>query len=174
MSEMKAKTVRSKPSSAESLAANAAWQRILALADKLAHSLRFDWNEARVQRHSKQLAGMLEAADWDGESIIGQGCRSLIAEADGNIPLAIKHRRKEMDMIRELHEAVRGTSYEEVAIRGLGPKKLQETMLTLSRLYLDNGEVTRALQTLEHVRSYSEKKGISLDESKHDRKRARR
>jgi hypothetical protein len=174
MNEMKTKTMSTKRSRSQGVAANAVWKRIVALADKLSHCLRFDWNESRIQDYSSRLAEMIGLADRDNESVIGQGCRSLIAEAEGNIPLAIKHRKKEMDMIRELHEAVRGTSYEEVAIRGLGPKKLQETMLALSRLYLDNGQVSQAIETLEKARSFSQEKGIALDEHRQDRQRPRR
>ncbi len=162
---MKTKTVRPKPALSRSLAANAAWMRIIALADKLSHSLRFEWNKAKVQRDSMRLAELIDDADRNRESILGEGCRSLIAEAQGNTPLAIEHRKKEVEMIRDLHATVSGESYEEVATRGLDPKKLQQTMLALSRLYLDNGEISNAIQTLQEARSYSEMKGLALDES---------
>ena len=163
--KMKTKTVRPKPAQSRSLAANAAWKKIIALADKLCYSLRFEWNKAKVQRDSMRLAELIDAADRNRESILGEGCRSLIAEAEGNIPLAIEHRKKEVEMIRNLHATVSGESFEEVATRGLDPKKLQQTMLALSRLYLDNGEISNAIQTLQEARSYSEKKGLALDES---------
>src|SRR5260221_6361168 len=103
---MKTKTIRSKPVKSRSLAANAAWKGIIALADKLSHSLRFEWNKAKVQRYSTRLAELIDAADRNRESILGEDCRSLIAEAEGNTPLAIQHRKKEVAMIRDLHAAV--------------------------------------------------------------------
>src|SRR5262249_50628769 len=58
----------------------------------------------RARPFARRLAKLLPAVDSKQESILGQECRSLICELNGDLAGAIRHREREITRIRRLHE----------------------------------------------------------------------
>ena len=84
-----------------------AWDEIVYLYDKLLYWLYQREDVRKARSFAERLAKLLPKADPEQESILGEECRSLIHEANGNLSKAIEHREKEIGLIRRLHEISR-------------------------------------------------------------------
>lgn len=73
------------------------------LYDKLLYWLHVRHEADKARPYAERLAKVLPKADPKNKAILGQECWSLVYEVRGNQPAAIKHREKEIDLIRQLH-----------------------------------------------------------------------
>ncbi len=93
-------------------AANAVWAAIIRLCDKVDYHLHTDFNITAARSYAIRLSQALVKADPNEESIIGESCRSLVSEAEGNIESAIRHRENELALIEKLRKHSKGKPYE--------------------------------------------------------------
>ncbi len=96
-------------------------------------------------------------------SILEEECRSLIAESRGDLPKAIRHRRREIERIRRLHQISRGTPNDSTIRKLFGDDDLSDRLDILATLYHEAGKTKRALVTLGQSRAFCEERGIRFD-----------
>lgn len=124
------------------------------------------WFYDRADRKRSHLfADLLESLlrETQEESIFSEECHSLIAEVRGNLPKAIRHREKEIALIRRLHELALGQPGEKYIMRLHGFDDLSYRMDMLAILYHDAGKTARAISLLEESRTLCESHGIPFD-----------
>src|SRR3954447_25156115 len=74
------------------------------LYDKLVYWLYHRQNARRARPFAGRLEQLLSNAGREGKSIFAEECRPLVHEAKGRLGKAIKHREKEIRLIRRLNE----------------------------------------------------------------------
>jgi hypothetical protein len=140
--------------------------------DRLAEEISFlrdgllYWFYERVDRkRSRLFADLLESLlrDVDGESISTEECKSLIAEVRGDLRKAIRHRTREIELIRRLHEISFGQPGEEYIGHLYDIDDLSDRLDLLAILYHDWGKRDRALKVLSESRNLCELHGIPFD-----------
>jgi hypothetical protein len=93
------------------------WYEIGYLYDKLLYWLYQRDDAKKARPFADRLAKLLPKADPEQDSISGEECRSLVYEVKGDFPRAIKHREKEIRLIRRLHEISRDAPHEKFALK---------------------------------------------------------
>jgi len=142
---------------------NSSWDEINYLRDKLLYWLYRRQDSARSRVFAERLARLLRKADSDRASILGQECRSLVYEAQGDPPRAISHREDEMRLIRRLHEISVGTATEATALDGYDFADLSDRLDLLAVLYHENGQLDKALQALNASQGLAAEHGFKFD-----------
>ena len=79
------------------------WDQITYLADKLEYWLHHGKSRRNAARYLQRLTRLLGKEDPQEESIIGQKIRSLVQECRGNTEVAVRHRRRQLALIKKLH-----------------------------------------------------------------------
>jgi hypothetical protein len=139
---------------------SSAWDEIDYLYHKLLYWL-YDRGDARralpyADRLEKQLA---RVASGD-EAIRVAECRSLVCEARGDLPGAIRHRENEVRLIPRLHEISANTPGWDLIRQHYDSSDLSDRLDLLAILYHDHGELDRGIDTLERSRQLCEAHGI--------------
>lgn len=139
------------------------WDEIDYLYHKLLYWLyqREDLEAARP--YTDRLEHRLSQADPNHEAIFGEECWSLVCETRKDFRGAIKHRKKEISLIHQLHRASRGKAYEKIALKDYGYKDLRDRLSLLAILYRDNGDLDKAIKTLEDCKQLSQDHGVKFD-----------
>lgn len=139
------------------------WDEIEYLYLKLLFWL-YERNDAHsALRFCGRLQNLLRKADSKQKSVFGQECRSLIAEANGDLSRAIRHREREIATIRRLWEISRNTPGWEIAMREYGPSDLSDRMDLLAILYHDAGDFETAIRVLNESEAFCKSEGIPFD-----------
>jgi hypothetical protein len=138
------------------------------LAEDLAYlrdSLLYWFYERADRKRSRRYADLLEQIlnDLDEDSIVAQECRSLVAEVRGNVPKAIRHRIREIKLIRRLHQISAGRLGEDYVLSKYGIDDLSDRLDLLAILYHALGKRERALKALSESRRLCEAHGIPFD-----------
>ena len=68
-----------------------------------------------------------------------------------------------MRLIRRLYELSRGAPHEEVALRNYGYDDLSDRLDLLAVLYHDNGDLDKAIKTLQESRQLCQEHGLEFD-----------
>jgi tetratricopeptide (TPR) repeat protein len=133
------------------------WKEI----DYLYHKALYWWFEREDRRraflYAERLRPLLEREDARSEAILGAASRALIAELDGNLNDAIRHRIHEIELIRRLNEIGGPPSIL------FGPDDIADRLDLLAILYWHSGELEKAEQTLEESRRLCEQHKIPFD-----------
>src|SRR5438067_2514311 len=87
-----------------------AWDEIRYLYDKLLYWLYQREEAGKARPYAERLERLLAKADPDQQTILGAESRSLIHEVRGDYRNAIKHREREIRLIRRLHELAHDAS----------------------------------------------------------------
>jgi hypothetical protein len=148
--------MRPKPPPTERKFAHA-WAEI----DYLYHKLLYWFYEREDRRraaiYARRLRPLLRREDSRSEVILGSAARALVAELDGNLADAIRHRIHELKLIRRLNEIGAPPEY------AFGPDDIADRLDLLAILYWDAGDLELAERTLEESRRLCKQHGISFD-----------
>jgi tetratricopeptide (TPR) repeat protein len=139
------------------------WDEIGYLSDKLLYWLYQREDVRKARPYADRLECLLRKVDAGQESILGQECRSLIHEANGDLRKAIEHRKKETELIRRLHEISRNTPAEDLMLRDYGYDALSDRLDLLATLYHDAGQLDQAISTLRESKQVSRAHGLKFD-----------
>jgi hypothetical protein len=140
--------------------------------DRLAEDLAYlrdallYWFYGRVDRkRARRYGDLLEQIlnDVEEDSIVAQECRSLIAEVRGNISKAIRHRVREIELIRRLHQISVGKPGEEFVFSQYGIGDLSDRLDLLAMLHHAAGKRDRAIVVLNESKAVCETHGLSFD-----------
>jgi hypothetical protein len=149
-----------------------AWDEIRYLRLKVLHWLYDRQQPARARPFAKRLQELLDQADADEESIMGQECRALLGELDNNLRSAIAYRESEIRKIKQLHQSSKRAPQWDAACKDYGPDALSDRLDLLAALHEQLGETRTAIRVLEESRDYCRQQGIvfasqdALDELK--------
>jgi tetratricopeptide (TPR) repeat protein len=135
--------------------------------DYLYHKLLYWFYEREDRRRAlpfaERLERLLEKTAADRDVILGEECRSLIAELRGDLAGAIRHRQREIRLIRRLHALVRDTPHGDFTLRHFGHGDLSDRLDLLAMLYHDKGDLEKSIKTLIQSRDLCKRHGIDFD-----------
>ncbi len=140
-----------------------AWDEIGYLRDKLLYWLYQRQDRGRARPYAERLERLLRKADASQESILGQECRSLIRETSGDLRGAIEHRKKEIELIRRLHDVSRNTPAEQFLLADYGFDALADRLDLLAVLYHDAGQLDKAIGALRESEQIAKAHGVRFD-----------
>jgi hypothetical protein len=144
-------------------ASASSWREVRDLYHQLLRVLYEKEDARRARLLADRMESLLADADPDQEAILGQECRSLIHEARGDLRRAIQHRKKEVALIRKLHELSRHKPYEKAALQDYSHGDLADRLNLLATLYQENGSLMLAIKTLEESRQLCTENGIEFE-----------
>jgi hypothetical protein len=102
----------------------------------------------RALAYAPRLHELLSTLSPGNEAILGEECRSLLCELSGDLPGAIAHREREIELIHRLWEISADTPGMSVVLRNYGVEDLADRYDLLAILYHDAGDLDRAILTL--------------------------
>jgi tetratricopeptide (TPR) repeat protein len=133
------------------------------LYEKLLTLLYEQQDVLRARPVADRLAGLLARFNPSPESIFVEECRSLVCEARGDLPCAIKHRENQIQLIRQLHEGMEGTEHEDYILGQYDYEDLSLALRLLAMLYHESGDLEKAVQTLDESLQVGAEHGIEFD-----------
>jgi hypothetical protein len=133
------------------------------LYDKLIYWLYLRQDSRRARPFADRLEQRLAAASQEPESIFAEECRSLVHEAKGDLANAMKHREREIRLIRRLHQLAQNAAEADFIFRQYSYADLSDRLDLLAVLYHDSGRLDKALGTLQESRQLCEQHGIPFD-----------
>ncbi|HBI44396.1 MAG TPA: hypothetical protein DDY78_16315 [Planctomycetales bacterium] len=139
------------------------WDEIGYLHDKLLYWLYQRADPRKASLYAPRLERLLLTAASDHDAILGEECWSLVHEAKGELESAIESRENEVRLIRRLYEFSRGAPYEAIAIKDYGYDDLSDRLDLLAILYHDNGDLDKAVATLQESKKLCREHGIEFD-----------
>jgi hypothetical protein len=140
-----------------------AWDEIRYLREKLLYWLYDRQQQERAHSYARRLQALLKQADPKQESILGQECRSLLSELEGDLHAAIRLREDEIRKIRRLRRISENTPQWDLACKGYGHNALSDRLDLLAFLYDQIGETRKAVLLLEESKAYCQQHGIPFD-----------
>jgi tetratricopeptide (TPR) repeat protein len=119
----------------------------------------------RAQSVANRLERLLARFPPKPQNIFIEECRSLVAEAKGDLKSAIKHRLNEIGLIRRLHELARGPDAGHAAalFRQYSYADLRDRYIILAMLHHDTGELDKAIKALRKAKPICKRHGIPFD-----------
>jgi tetratricopeptide (TPR) repeat protein len=130
------------------------------LYDKLLYWLYERQQPRRARAYAHQLQGILARCETDVGRIFASELWSLVYEGLGNIPEAIKQRRREIHLIRRLHRIAKNRPYERLVHGQYNDTDLRDRLIILAMLHYDGGDVDQAIKALEEARAFCRERGI--------------
>ena len=131
------------------------------LRDGLLHWFYGQADRKRAILFANLLADLLRDAAED--SILTEECRALIAEVRGDLPKAIRHREKELRLIRRLQELSLGRPGEEFVLHRYGFDELSDRLDLLATLQHAVGKRDKAIALLEESQRLCAAHGFPFD-----------
>lgn len=121
-------------------------------------------DHARAHRIADRLDALLSDHDDQQESILGQECRSLIAETREQTELAIRHRRNEIRLILRLRQHANRAPVGDrsAALDRYQPSDLADRYDILAMLHHDAGQLRKAVRALWKSRELCEEHGLKF------------
>jgi DNA polymerase III delta prime subunit len=117
----------------------------------------------KARPFADRLERLLKRTAPHQEAIFAAECWSLIYELRGDPLKAIRHRENEVRSIKRLHEIAGKTSNRGFVLSRYGYSDLSDRLDLLAILYHDNGDLDRAIQTLQESRQLCQQHGIVFD-----------
>jgi hypothetical protein len=135
------------------------WAEIEYLYHKILYWFYQRQDRRRALRFAPRLWRVLAKADPEPDSvaILGASCRALLAELEGDLPVAIRYRKKEIELLRRLQQL---NPPAEVMP---GPDDISDRLDLLAILYWNKGDLAKAEQILEESKQLCESSGIKFD-----------
>jgi hypothetical protein len=135
--------------------------------DYLYHKLLY-WlyereDSVRARTFAQRLGTLLSEPSSGHDAILPEECRSLICEANDDLPGAIKHRENEVRLIKKLHEMSRNIPQQEDIFRLDGYDDLSDRLDLLAVLSHDSGNSDKAIRILHESKQLCEKHGVKFD-----------
>jgi DNA polymerase III delta prime subunit len=135
--------------------------------EALHHDLLGAFYEDQDEARARSIATRLEAALKDrpdvADSIRGDEIRSIIAEVKGDLGEAIRSREREIQRIEELHRLARDIPGRDYVFRQYDYSDLSDRLDLLAILYSEQGDLERAISTLQESRRLCESHQIDFD-----------
>lgn len=138
------------------------WEEVRYLCNKAEYWLHIHRSPAKARPYARRLKRLLKRADPHGESILGQECRCLICEVEGDSAGAIRHREDEIRKIRRLHVVTPKEQWD-YACSGYDYDDLSDRLDLLALLYDGIGQTGRAIRILRESKALCAKHGIPFD-----------
>jgi tetratricopeptide (TPR) repeat protein len=139
------------------------WDEIDYLRHKLLYWLYQRADLERARPHAEQLERLLPKADPTHGAILGEECWSLVCEAKGDFQGAIKHRKKEIRLIRRLQRIAHGAPEEAALLEGYGFSDLSDRLDLLATLYHDSGQLEKAIGILKQSKKLCLEHRVKFD-----------
>jgi hypothetical protein len=139
------------------------WDEIGYLYDKLLYWLYQREDPLKARPYARRLARLLPKVDPAHEAIFGEECWSLVFETEGDLPMAIKHRKNEIRLIRRLHDISLNSPSKDFVFKRYGYDDLSDRLHLLAILHHDSGNLDKALALLEESRRLCKAHGIRFD-----------
>jgi tetratricopeptide (TPR) repeat protein len=139
------------------------WDEIRYLYDKLLYWLYQRADREKARPYAERLEPLLPKADPDHQAVFGEECHSLVCEAKGNMPDAIKHRENEISLIHRLYQIASGTPCQDDLLNDYGYDALSDRLDLLATLYHDNGQLDKAIETLQESKDLCQEHAIPFD-----------
>ena len=155
-----------KPSAADGRKAHVhEWPEITDLYHKVLDDYYGREDRRQALRYVPRLEALLQQEAADHGAIFGEECWSLVSELRGDLPAAIKYRRSEIRLIRQLWKTLPGSPdhVREFLLSRHGPADLADRYDLLAILYHDAGQLKKAIKTLWQSRELCELHGIKFD-----------
>jgi tetratricopeptide (TPR) repeat protein len=124
------------------------WREVNRVYDKILYYFYELGSHAKALAYTDKLHDLLSRLASDHDSIFGEECWSLLYELKGDLPTAIRHREREIELILKLWEISADTPGMDVALRAYGIAELADRFDLLAMLYHDAGDLDRAIVTL--------------------------
>src|SRR5262245_51767919 len=122
-----------------------------------------DQDPAQARPVADRLESLLASANEDEVgAIFAEECKSLIREARGELPDAIKHRENEIRLILRLHEISLNTDSEDIVLGQYDYEDLRDRLYILSSLCHDSGDRERAIEILRASRQLCLDRGLEF------------
>jgi len=134
--------------------------------DKLVHWLYDRENATRAKYFAEKLKTALVEVRPRDDAIFVEDCRALIAEANGDLKVAIRHRENVVGLIRKLHAISAGKPGEDYVLNQYGHADLRDEMGLLADLYLEVGRVTDGVAVLKQAREYCRKHLLEFEDER--------
>ena len=138
------------------------WEQISQMYDRLVYWLYERQDADRARSYADRLEKTLARNETEAGAIFAEECRSLIYEARGDGKQAIKHREKEIALIRRLHARARNTLNERYVFRQYSYADLRDRLEVLAMLYREQGDVDKAVATLQRAKHFCKKHRVSF------------
>lgn len=139
------------------------WDEIGYLYDKLLYWLYQREDPSKARPYANRLERLLPKVAPNHDAIFGEERWSLVHEAKGELRKAIAHRENEIRLIRKLHDVFREVSREDKALEDYGYDDLSDRLDLLATLYHDNGNLDKAITTLQESKQLCKEYGIKFD-----------
>lgn len=130
------------------------------LYDKLVYWLYERQQPQRAKTYARRLQAILPKHESELGDIFAYELRSLFHESVGDTSEAIAHRKREIDLIRRLHQIGKDTAYESLVNRQYDYTDLRDRLIILAMLYRDDGNADQAIRVLKEARALCKKRGI--------------
>jgi tetratricopeptide (TPR) repeat protein len=140
-----------------------AWDQVRDLYYQLLSYLYRKGDVKKARSYADQIERLLPKVDPEHKAIFGEECWSLVYEAKDQLDKAIKHRKREIELIRRLQAVSRGQPYEKEVTEGYDVSDLSDRLNLLASLYQENGDLDKALRTLDESKRLCAKHGITFD-----------
>ena len=126
--------------------------------------LLYRFYEKEDRKKASRVAARLERALGQSreKSIRMEECRSLIAEVRGDVGAAIKHREREISLIKKLHRISVGKPGEAYVFREYSHADLSDRLDLLAILLHDAGRIDRAIDVLEESQRLCKEHGLKF------------
>jgi len=133
----------------------------------LYHQLLYWYYDRQNTRKARQLAGglkrLLAEATSNEHTILGEGAWALVLECLGDLSGAIKHRGKEIQLIKRLLQISSKSPHPKAVLKYYDYSHLSDRPDLLPILYHDAGNLGQALKVLRQSKRICEKQGIPFD-----------
>lgn len=139
------------------------WDEIDYLYHKLLYWFYQREDARRARPFARRLKRLLKKAAAGQEAIFPEGCWALLHEVDGDLPKAIEHRAREIDLIKRLHKITRKTPSQDFVLDRYGYDDLSDRLDLLAILYHDSGDLNKAISTLRESKEFCDRHGIPFD-----------
>jgi hypothetical protein len=126
----------------------ATWKQVDHLYKKILQLFYEKGSRARALTHADRFNDLLSRLASGHDSVFGEECWSLLFELRGDLPAAIRHREREVELILKLWEVSADTPGMSVVLQDYGVEDLADRFDILATLYHEAGELDRAIVTL--------------------------
>lgn len=139
------------------------WEQIKDLYDQILKLFYEENDRARALVLKGRLHRLLSKHASEHDSIFGEECWSVLHELRNDLPAAITHREREIELILKLWEVSANTPGMSVALKKYGVSDLADRYDLLAILYHDAGDLDRAIVTLMRSKWLCESLKVPFD-----------
>jgi hypothetical protein len=125
------------------------WDEIEYCLEKFLYWYDHQGDRVNAQPFAVRLKGLLNRVEAPEAAILGRECLSLLAEFDGRLEAAIRHRRAEVALIDRLWAISLDSPQQRFVLSTCGPSILSDRLELLASLIAEAGDLDEAIRLLE-------------------------